>query len=176
MNPRHEGAVTESRLMETHRSVGAVLNNTDSQSAFPLDIYSELRRGVIERATSSFSLQDIASVETWATHVQGDTGHLLVGGALSGALDALRDLGVLPIDVEACSVTPRGGAVTPGDMALARLWLADGLRGPIDPEKEQRGVTNMLAARGWLNHSVRITSLILALYLVASRVANSAHA
>jgi hypothetical protein len=131
-------------------------------------VYKAMERSVSSRQAVSFSLHDIAPIETWTAHLRGETSHFLVGGALSGALAALRAVAALPLDVACCPDAPPGGAVNASDMQLARSWLSDGLRREANLPAEQTTVTDVLAARGWLNHSIRLTSLILAVYSVAS--------
>lgn len=150
------------------------MTTTDTHSMHPRDISSAVYTAVIARGTGSFSLQDVAPAETWGTLLRGETSQLLVGGALNGALGALRDLEAVALDVEACSTVPPGGAVTVSDMERARHWLTDGLSGPANPRAEQTRVTDTLAARAWLNHPVRLTSLIVAVYAVASQAGDRA--
>lgn len=152
------------------------MSTTIAPPAHHRDVYRALERALTAEDARSFSLQDIAPLDTWAALLRGETSQYLVGGALSGALDALRTIDAIPMDAEGCSIVPPGGAITQTDMTMARQWLSDGLRGQGDLLGEQTVVTNTLAARGWLNHSVRITSLILAIYCVASESADRARA
>lgn len=130
-------------------------------------VKEEVNRAVLDRESVPFSLQDIAPFDTWATLIRSESSHYLVAGAFSGALDALRTLVALPLDVERCPVTPLGGATTTRDMALARSWLVEGLKSAKNPHGEMTKVAYALAARGWLNDATRITSLILAIYSIA---------
>ncbi len=138
------------------------------------ELYRVLNHAIVAPESASFSLEDIASRDTWATLLRSETNHLLVGSSLVGALDALRVIELTAFDIERCPLTGGHGAVGLPDLELARMWLADGLRVHRTWERQQAVVTVNLTARGWQNNPVRITALILAIYIVATRAAAKA--
>ncbi|QNA93585.1 MULTISPECIES: hypothetical protein [unclassified Microbacterium] len=71
-------------------------------------------------------------------------GYILVGGALSGALEALRARNATAADVLGCPIVDIGGAVTADDMRQAVAWLAEGVASPKNHENEQQNVTDVL--------------------------------
>lgn len=148
----------------------------DTHRSINHDIRRGMKNAILGGMEASFSLLDIAPTRAWLTALRGDANQFLVGSALDGALSALRVLGTLPIDAEGCSITPPNGAVTTAEMSLARTWIATALRTQPAPTILQSAVTTTLAARGWLNNSIRITSLILAIYAVASRAGEKSRA
>lgn len=141
------------------------------------NVYEDTCRALeisIVDGAGSFGLQDIATIDVWSSVLSEGYGTVFVGGALQGAMSGLRRLGALPFDVERCSLDPRGGAVTKAEMALAREWIASGLRAGSSAEEQRAVVISALAARGWLSNAVKVTSLVLALYFTASQAAERA--
>lgn len=82
------------------------------------DVYEALRAAILPRRRSSFSLADIATRSAWVSSVRDGQGHLLVGGAISGALHAQRTRGAQSGDVERCPSYSPGAAVTPPTWSL----------------------------------------------------------
>lgn len=116
---------------------------------------------------TAFCIFDVMDEDEWAHTVRTGRGPLVVGGALSGALEGLRRLGATPADVLSCPITSHGGVVTDDDMRVASGWLATGLLQECDPSAEQTVVTSMMQWAGWAHDPERVTSLILAIAVTA---------
>lgn len=116
---------------------------------------------------TTFCIFDLMTESEWAHTIANGDGALVIGGALSGALEGLRRCGVTPADVLSCPVNPPGGVVTETDMSVAAGWLATGLLQESDPLVEQHLVTAELQRAGWTHDPARVTSLVLAIAITA---------
>jgi len=124
---------------------------------------------------TTFSILDLMNEAQWHhTIVTGD-GPLVISGALSGALEALRRRGTTPADVLSCPDAPIGGAVTEEDMTVAAGWLATGLLTDADPTGEHSMVTATMGRHGWVNDPAHATSLVLAIAVTAGHAGNHDH-
>jgi hypothetical protein len=116
---------------------------------------------------TSFCIYDVMDEAHWYHTVVTGDGPLVIGGALSGALEALRRCGVTPADVLSCPVVSPGGVVTEEDMTIAAGWLATGLLQEADSMLEQVLITTTLQNAGWTRDPARVTSLVLAIAVTA---------
>lgn len=129
-------------------------------------LHDAVNDAILGGARRSFSLEDVAPKDVWVALILSPLGHLLVQGAVAGALTALETSGATALDVERSPDASPGGAVTTADVVMVKGWLADALRRPGSSESRRVRTTDTLAARGWLNHPIRLTSLILAVFSV----------
>ncbi|MGW9159684.1 hypothetical protein [Microbacterium sp. NPDC055665] len=127
-----------------------------------LSVTTALGRG------TTFCIFDVMDEAHWyqTVAVDGDR-PLVLGGALSGALEGLRRFGVTPADVLSCPVVSPGGAVTEEDMTVAAGWLATGLLQEADSMLEQTLITTTLQNAGWTRNPARVMSLVLAIAITA---------
>ncbi|MGW9159310.1 hypothetical protein [Microbacterium sp. NPDC055665] len=116
---------------------------------------------------ASFCISDVMDEAQWVDAVVAGDGPLILGGALSGALEGLRRREATPVDVLPCSVAPFGTVMTVDDMETAGRWLSTGLLQEADSMLEQSLVTTELRHRGWAADPARVTSLVLAIAMVA---------
>lgn len=116
---------------------------------------------------TTFCISDIMSESAWAETVACGDGPLVIGGALSGALEGLRRHGIATADVLSCPVVSPGGLVTEEDLSTAAGWLATGLFQDADSMLEQTLVTTTLQNAGWTRDPARVTSLVLAIAITA---------
>jgi hypothetical protein len=116
---------------------------------------------------TTFCIFDIMNEDDWMRTVRTGGGPLVVGGAVSGALEGLRRRGVSPADVLSCPVVSPGALVTEEDMFAAAGWLATGLLQGPDLASEQDRVTSALQDAGWALDPERVTSLVVAIAVTA---------
>lgn len=136
------------------------------------DAHKTLKSMITAGPGADFGLEDIATEQGWEAILASGLGFVLVGGALSGALEGLRERKATSADVLSCPIVPIGGSVTPDDMRQAVDFLATGLTHEQNHEDEQEHVTDVLNNAGDLTNSRRITSLVLAIAAVAGHAAD----
>ncbi|MFB8191326.1 hypothetical protein ACFC14_18565 [Microbacterium sp. NPDC055988] len=131
------------------------------------DARRHLALAVVLGPGTPFSIYDVMDEAHWYRTVVDGDGPLIIGGALLGALEVLRRHGATSADVFSCPLTSPGGVVTEEDMSLAAGWLANGLMEEPDSTAEQTAVSEALQLNGWTRDPAHVTSLVLAIALIA---------
>ncbi|MCS3442196.1 hypothetical protein [Microbacterium phyllosphaerae] len=106
----------------------------------------------------------------WAALVDAGGGDLVVGGALNGALDALRLRAAGAPDALSCPLVHP--SVDDQVMEVAVGWVASGLVLAPDPIVLQSMVSQSMMMHGWKRDRARIESLIVAIAVVALHAVN----
>lgn len=153
------GRDVEVQVLVNERHEMTIRNRDHAFQLFSLNV-------TIGRGTT-FCISDIMSETEWAETVASGDGPLVIGGALSGALEGLRRHGITPADILSCPVVSPGGVVTEEDMTVAAGWLATGLLQEADSMLEQTLITTTLQNAGWTRDPARVTSLVLAIAITA---------
>lgn len=116
---------------------------------------------------ATFTIFDVMDEAHWyGTVVDGD-GPLVIAGALSGPLEGLRRVGATPTDVLSRPLIPVGDVMGAEDMSVAAGWLSTGLLQDADSALKQSMLTTELRHRGWATDPAHVTSLVLAIAMVA---------
>lgn len=121
--------------------------------------------------SASYGLEDVMPEEAWVSVGSSRFGSLIpVNATLSGCVEALRARGVSAADVGGVSANPpEGTAVTTDDVGTARDWLVKAFA--LDDDGCENMIFKAALARGWVGKPIQITSLVLALVVVAHTAA-----
>lgn len=131
------------------------------------------RAAVAGSPRTSYGLEDVMPEEGWLSVAASPFMSLVpVHATLNGCIDALRGRGVTATEVAQVDVPPPVGmAITVEDMRVARSWLADTLAANVDEDGRQQMVDREAIERDWTGNPTRVTSLVLALVIVAGAAA-----
>lgn len=136
-------------------------------------VYESSKRAAHEAVAgspgSSFGLEDVMPEEAWLSVASSASASLIpLHGTLNGCIEALCGRKVSAAAIERVEGAPPAGmSVTAEDLRVARSWLADTLIAKVDEDGRQEMVDREAIDRGWVGNVERITSLVLALVLVA---------
>lgn len=132
------------------------------------------RAAVAGSPGTSYGLEDVMTGETWLTVASSQFVSLVpVHATLNGCIDALRARSATATDVQQVDGPPPAGTdVTAEDIRVARFWLSDTLAGDIDEDGRQEMVEREAIDRAWTGNPIRVTSLVLALVMVAGAAAD----
>ncbi len=126
---------------------------------------------------ADYGLEDVLSVEQWHSVGSSDLISLIpVSATLNGCLEVLLERKVTAPDVERLDpLPPARTAITKEDIQAARSWLSDAIAADVDEEGRQAFIDREAGDRGWHGDPVRVTSLVLALVLIAGAAAAPDH-
>ncbi len=132
------------------------------------------RVAVVGSPGTSYGLEDVMPADAWLTVAASSYASLVpVHATLNGCIEGLRSRKATAAEVEQVDGPPPAGmAVTAEDLRVARSWLADTLAANIDEDGRQTMVDREAIDRGWVGNPERVTSLVLALVLVAGAAAD----
>lgn len=132
------------------------------------------RAAVAASPGGSYGLEDVMPEEGWLTVTANEFMSLVpVHATLNGCIEALLARKVTAADVEAIDgPPPHGTAVTQEDMRVARSWLADTLAASVDEDGRQEMIDREAIDRQWTGNPGRVTSLVLALVVIAGAAAD----
>lgn len=148
-------------------------DNDQNQVTFDLGgVYERCKENaksaVAASPNSDFALDDVMPEEQWLAFLSSGMGAIGVLGMLNGSFEALIDRETTAQHVRnAPSTPPSGTEVTKEDMQVARSWLADVLESGIDEAGRQALVDREVNDRGWVMDVTRLSSLMIALVVVA---------
>lgn len=123
---------------------------------------------------TDYGLEDVMSEEAWMAVTSSSFLSLIpVHATLNGCIEALKARTVSAAEVErVVGPPPQGTAVTAEDMNTARSWLANTLAANVDEDGRQAMIDREAFDREWSSSPVRITSLVLALVVIAAAAAD----
>lgn len=123
---------------------------------------------------TDYGLEDVMPEEEWLAFTSSPFTSLIpLHATLNGCIEALNARTVSAAEVERVDgPPPHGTAVTAEDMNTARSWLANTLAANVDEDGRQAMIDREAIDRKWTGVPGRITSLVLALVLIAGAAAD----
>lgn len=123
---------------------------------------------------TDYGLEDVMPEDAWMAITSSSFLSLIpLHATLNGCIEALTARTVSAAEVERVDgPPPQGMAVTAEDMKTARSWLADTLAANVDEDGRQVMIDREAIDREWSGNPERITSLVLALVLIAGAAAD----
>lgn len=132
------------------------------------------RAAVAGSPATTYGLEDVMPSDSWmSVTASGFMSLIPLHATLHGCVEALRARNTTAAHVEAVAgEPPHGTAVTSDDVRVARSWLADSLAGDVDDDGQEQIIDREAQDRGWSGDATRVTSLVLALVMVAGAAAD----
>ncbi|WP_443445495.1 hypothetical protein [Glutamicibacter ardleyensis] len=122
---------------------------------------------------TDYGLEDAMPGEDWVAVTSSPLTSLIpLHATLNGCIEALNTRTVSAAEVERVDgPPPHGTAITPEDMKTARSWLANTLAANVDEDGRQSMIDREATVREWIGNPTRITSLVMALVIIAAAAA-----
>lgn len=126
-------------------------------------------KAAVLRPERGYGLEDVMDERSWDDALASPMiSTVPLNATLSGCVEALREKRVPDTVIAAVSVQrPVGTLVTDEDLRIARAWLSDFVAVNVDDDGQENLVMAEALERGWVGNPERLSSLILALVLVA---------